>query len=89
VATRIAENGSPLPRTLASIGDIRRELVRLYRDAKAGKIEVQLLGRLVHLLNSLIALDRDHGFEERLSQLEGTIGQVKKANGHGRTDARV
>jgi hypothetical protein len=83
VTTTQAENGTPLPRSLATIGAIRREMVKLYRDAKAGKHDVQLVGRLVHLLNSLVALDRDHGFEERLDRLEGRVEQIK-ANGHGR-----
>jgi hypothetical protein len=82
MATTKAKNGTPLPRSLATIGAIRREMVTLYRDAKAGKHDVQLVGRLVHLLNSLVALDRDHGFEERLDRLEGTVEQIK-ANGHG------
>jgi hypothetical protein len=83
VATPRAENGTPLPRSLATIGAIRREMVRLYRDAKAGKHDPQLIGRLVHLLNSLVALDRDHGFEERLNMLEATVAEIRK-NGDAR-----
>jgi hypothetical protein len=60
----------PLPRSLADHGAIRRELVALYRQAKAGSIDPPLLGRLVHLLSILAGLIRDTDIEQRLARLE-------------------
>jgi hypothetical protein len=85
MATTRGENGTPLPRSLATIAAIRREMVRVYRDAKAGRHDVQLIGRLCHILNSLVALDRDHGFEARLAALESALAErgaaPRKPNG--------
>jgi hypothetical protein len=71
------ENGATLPRSLATIRDVRREMAAIYREAKGGRIDPQLLGRLVHTLNSLVALDRDHTFEQRIAALEAALA------GHG------
>jgi hypothetical protein len=70
VATTIGPNGSPLPRSLRSVDDIQRELRSLYRQGKGGEVEPVLLGKLVHLLSTLLASMRDHSFEARLIEIE-------------------
>jgi hypothetical protein len=60
----------PPPRRLRDHRDIKRELSRLYRGALAGRIDGQLLGRLVHLLATLASLLRDVELEARLAALE-------------------
>jgi hypothetical protein len=77
---------------LGNVRDIRKELVRVYRASKAGEIDIQLIGRLVHALNSLVAIDRDHGFEQRLDALESALaeqrGQAARTNGGTHWGAR-
>jgi hypothetical protein len=76
---------SPYRPRLGTIREVRKELVRVYREARRGEIDVQLIGRLVHCLNSLVAIDRDCGFEERLSALETALEQQQQPwdkNGH-------
>ena len=73
---------------LGSVRDVRKEMVRVYRAAKRGEIDVQLVGRLVHTVNSLVAIGRDHCFEARIEALE----QGHRANGSttgGRWEARL
>ena len=69
---------------LGSIRDVRREMTRVYRAAKAGAIDVQLVGRLTHVLNSLVEIDRDHMLEQRIEALEAIASDRPPArhNGH-------
>jgi hypothetical protein len=60
----------PLPRSLRDHRAIRRELAALYRQAKSGRIDPPLLGRLVHLLSVLGGIIRDIDLEARLARLE-------------------
>ena len=63
---------SRLPRvkSLADLRSIRAECAALYRQAKAGRIEAGLFGRLTHCLGVLAGLIRDDALEARLSALE-------------------
>jgi len=70
VSERVGQNGLPLPRSLATIGHVRREIVSLYRQTKGGLIDAQLAGRLSHMLQLLTSIMRDHDLEERLLRLE-------------------
>lgn len=77
--SHIGPNGLPLPRSLASLGEIRRELVNIYRLAKGGQIDPTLFGRLTHCLNTMASILKGHEFEQRLEALEERLGA---ANGH-------
>jgi hypothetical protein len=68
-------------------------MVSLYRAAKAGKIDAQLIGRLTHILNSLVAIDREHSLLERIEAIERELGLVEARrrqprNGHDRDEQR-
>jgi hypothetical protein len=62
-------------------------MVRVYRDAKAGKIDAQLVGRLVHTLDSLVAIDGDHDFERR-SRAPSPGSSAARNGGAGHWGAR-
>jgi len=73
------DSGQPVPPTprkrrhhvkLETIGDIKSELARLYRQAKAGEIATQDATRLAYLLNSLAGLIESHDLERRIQALE-------------------
>jgi len=51
----------------------QRSMVRLYRQAKQGQIDPSLVGRLAHILNSLVSMDRDVDFAARLDR-SSTVG---------------
>jgi hypothetical protein len=70
---------------LRDIRGVRRELVRLFREGKAGLIDPQLFGRLTHCLNTLQAIDRGAMLEERLATVEAQLKRDRRvANGHDR-----
>jgi len=83
VAKTTAENGSRLPRSLNGHRAIRRELVALYREAKAGQVDPALTGRLVHLLATLSNTIEKHELEDRITTLEAAAG-LGEPNGHDR-----
>ena len=61
----------PLPRTaLTKIEHIRDELARVYRHARAGKIETQEATRLTYILNILARIIESSELEERIGALE-------------------
>jgi hypothetical protein len=70
MAVTIGPNGLPLPRSLATVGAVRRELVALYRQTKGGQIEPHTAGRLTHQLSVLVGIIRDHELEQRIAALE-------------------
>jgi hypothetical protein len=55
---------------LATAGDVRRELARLYRDGKAGLRDVSDVSRLANVLSVLGRLIETSDLEERLLALE-------------------
>jgi hypothetical protein len=55
---------------LGSIREVRRELQKVYEDAKAGRISTQDGSRLVFMLQSLAGMIRDSDLEERIKKLE-------------------
>lgn len=56
---------------LATVGDVRRELARLYREGKAGQRDIQDVSRLANVLQILNRAIEGSEFEQRLEQLEG------------------
>jgi hypothetical protein len=79
----------PSPRAFQDFRGVRRQLVRLFIEGKAGLIDPSLLGRLIHCLNVLQNMDSNVQFEERLAALEQKLGISKtaKPNGHGRPNS--
>lgn len=71
--------GLPVPPTptkrekfipLSTLNDVKVELARLYRQAKAGKVETSDASRLAFILNSLGRVIVDAELEARIQQLE-------------------
>lgn len=56
---------------LASAGDVARELARLYRQARAGQMEVQDASRLANILQILARVLETSDLEARIEALEG------------------
>jgi hypothetical protein len=55
---------------LGSIREVRRELQKVYEDAKAGRMTTQDAGRLTYILQALAGMIRDSDLEERIKKLE-------------------
>lgn len=55
---------------LGSIREVRRELQKVYEDAKNGRMSTQDAGRLTYILQSLASMIRDSDLEERIKKLE-------------------
>ena len=55
---------------LATIDDCRREMAKVYRDAKTGQTETADASRLVYMLTSIAKLIEVGKLEERLNALE-------------------
>lgn len=58
------------PGGLSTAGEIRRELARVYRDARQGLIDPGDGTKLAHMLSFLARLIQDTDFEARLQALE-------------------
>lgn len=56
---------------LATIDDCRREMAKVYRDAKTGITETADASRLVYILSSIAKLIETGQLEQRLTALEG------------------
>lgn len=55
---------------LATADDVRRELARLYREARAGRVEVPDASRLANILQILARCIETSDLEQRLIALE-------------------
>lgn len=55
---------------MATLEDVRRELARLYREAKSGRRDVQDASRLAHVLSVLARLIEGADLERRIADLE-------------------
>lgn len=68
----IGEVLAPSPRiNLSTAEDIRREMSRVYREARAGEIDTQRASRLVYILGQIAKAYEIEVIEERLARLEG------------------
>ena len=56
--------------TLKTLDDVKRELARVYREARNGKIETQDLGRFSNCLAILARIVEGSDLENRLAKLE-------------------
>ena len=59
---------------LATPLDVRREMAKVYRDAKAGKIDTQDGSRLIYMLSQVGKMIELHEVETRLAALEAKSG---------------
>lgn len=88
--TRANAGESPAPTPprlrlkLATIDDVRRELARLYREAKSGTRNVQDASRLAHVLSVLARLIEGADLERRVQALEAAA----KTNGRRNPDTQ-
>lgn len=60
---------------LGSIGEIRKEMARVYRDCANGKLNGTQAGRLTYMLREIAVLIRDHQIEARVEALEAERDQ--------------
>jgi hypothetical protein len=81
VADRPTELHHPSQKSLANVRGIRVELVRLYREGKAGLVDPILLGRLTTCLNVVQSMDNGTLADQRLTELEERLAVVR-SNGH-------
>lgn len=58
---------------LNSIGDVRREMATIYREARAGKLDISDAGRFAYVLTGIGKLIEVELIEQRLAQLEGKL----------------
>ena len=58
------------PLKLATIEDCRREMARVYRDARSGTTDTQDASRLVYMLTSIAKMIEIGQLEQRLTILE-------------------
>ena len=69
-----ATTGKPDPTPpkikLNTIGDVRREMGTIYREARAGKLDISDAGRLAYVLNGIAKLVEVELIEGRLAELE-------------------
>ena len=56
---------------LASLEDCRREMARVYRDARTGMTDTANASRLVYMLTSIAKMIEIGQLEQRLTILEG------------------
>ena len=61
---------------LATVDDCRREMARVYREAKTAKLDMADASRLVYMLTSIAKMIELGQLEQRITQLE----EVKHGN---------
>ena len=67
----------PPSRRLNTISECRRELARLYWEARAGTLDVSEASRLANMLQILSRLIAGDDIERRLQELEQQIGHKR------------
>ena len=60
---------------LSSIKDCRRELAKVYTEARRGSVDPQNATRLTYILVAISNMIKDHELEERIKKLEGQSEQ--------------
>ncbi len=55
---------------LSSIRDCRRELSKVYADARHGSVDPQDATRLTYIIVAISSMIKDHELEERVKKLE-------------------
>ncbi|MES2770401.1 MAG: hypothetical protein V4623_00195 [Pseudomonadota bacterium] len=79
-----AATGKPDPTPakikLNAIEDVRREMATVYREARAGKIDIGDAGRLAYILTGIGKLIETGAIENRLQKLEALQLTENKRN---------
>jgi hypothetical protein len=68
----------PTPRArsrLTCVREVRREMARVYCEAREGSLKTDVATRLVYILTQLSNLIRDSELEGRVQQLEAEIAR--------------
>lgn len=71
--SRASAGGARQPRLrlpLATMADVRRELARLYRETRAGRVEVSDGSRMANMLQILAKVIEGSELEKRVQALE-------------------
>jgi hypothetical protein len=69
--------GTPrsIARRLTCVREVRREMARVYAEARTGQLRTDVATRLVYILTQLSNLIRDSELEERVQQLEQELAR--------------
>lgn len=69
--------GTPrsVARRLTNIREVRREMAKVYAEARTGQLRTDVATRLVYILTQLSNLIRDSELEERVAQLEQELAR--------------
>lgn len=65
---------------LATVRDCRRELAKVYIEARRGQLPATEAARLGWLLQTLVGVIRDSELEERISKLEQSAKQPRQGS---------
>lgn len=68
----------PTPRgrlRLGSLREVRREMAKVYAEARSGEMKTDVASRLVYILTQLSNLIRDSELEQRVQELEQEIAR--------------
>tara|TARA_R110000824_G_scaffold19504_2_gene75403 strand:+ start:5262 stop:5531 length:270 start_codon:yes stop_codon:yes gene_type:complete len=60
---------------LDTVGNVSRELAKLYREARSGKIDISDASKLSNMLAIIGRIIGDSELEARISELEGNIAK--------------
>ena len=60
---------------LTCVREVRREMAKVYSEARAGTLRTDVATRLVYILTQLSTLIRDSELEERVQQLEQELAK--------------
>lgn len=71
-------------RRLKTVGDIRHELSRVYRQAAVGAIAPEELSRATYALTALGKLAEVEQHEQRIADLECLLTQLERGKADGR-----
>ena len=71
-------------RRLKTVGDIRHELSRVYRQAAVGVIAPEELSRATYALTALGKLAETEQHEQRIADLECLLTQLERGGANGR-----
>ena len=71
---------SPVRLRLATVRDCRRELAKVYIEARRGQLPATEAARLGWLLQTLVSVIRDSELEERISKLEQNAKDARQGS---------
>jgi hypothetical protein len=87
---------SPWLRRLRTVGGVRRELCRVYGEARDGTLDPQDATRLTHVLVAITRLIEGSELEQQIADLRTRLDEMDaerqrrggRPNGHGRSELR-